>query len=135
VELSTDQRGSLAEVVVAHHAARLGIGVLWPLTSGLRYELAFEIGGRLYRVQCKTASRQGDIIVIKCRSCRRTADGYDRRSYSSDDVDLVAGYCAELDLGRASSPARRWFTFDSLLCATTSGSESSGRASSNSRLH
>jgi hypothetical protein len=35
--------------------------------------------------------------VIKCRSCRRAADGYDRRSYSSDDVDLVAGYCAELD--------------------------------------
>ena len=80
-----------------HHAARFGLGVLWPLTSGLRYDLVLDIEGRLYRVQCKTANRRGDVVVIGCRSCRRTAEGYARRSYSSDDVDLVAGYCVELD--------------------------------------
>ena len=48
-------------------------------------------------MQCKTAKRRGDIVAIGCRSCRRTADGYDRRSYSAQDVDLLAGYCAELD--------------------------------------
>jgi hypothetical protein len=36
MELSTDQRGSLAEVAIAHQAAELGVGVLWPLTAGLR---------------------------------------------------------------------------------------------------
>jgi hypothetical protein len=97
VRLSTVQRGSLAELAVVHHAARLGVGVLWPLTSGLRYDLALEISGRLYRVQCKTANRRGDVVVVTCRSCRRTATGYDRRSYSATDVDLVAAYCAELD--------------------------------------
>ena len=97
VELSTDQRGSLAELAVLHHAARFGLGVLWPLTSGLRYDLVLDIAGRLYRVQCKTANRRGDVVVINCRSCRRTAEGFDRRSYSSDEVDLLAGYCVELD--------------------------------------
>jgi hypothetical protein len=35
--------------------------------------------------------------VVNCRSSRRTATGYDRRSYSAEDVDLVAAYCAEID--------------------------------------
>jgi hypothetical protein len=96
VELTTDQLGSLAELGIARDAARLGVGVFWPLTSGLRYDLALDISGRLYRVQCKTARRHGDVIVVRCRSCRRTAFGYDRKSYSADDVDLIAGHCAEL---------------------------------------
>ena len=95
--LTTDQRGSLAELAIAHHVARLGIGVLWPLTGGHRYDLALDIAGRFYRVQCKTVRREGEVVVVRCRSCRRTANGYDRRSYSAADVDLVAGYCAELD--------------------------------------
>jgi hypothetical protein len=98
VDLSTDQRGSLAEVAIVHHLARLGVGVLWPLTGGLRYDLALDVGKRLLRVQCKTARRQGDVVAINSRSCRRTATGYDRRSYSAVDVDLVAAYCAELDM-------------------------------------
>ena len=80
-----------------HEAARYGLGVFWPLTSGLRYDLVLDIEGTLYRVQCKTANRRNDIVGINCRSCRRTADGYVRRSYSASDVDLVAAYCAELD--------------------------------------
>ena len=97
MQLSTDQRGSLAELAVAQHAARHGVGVLWPLTNGLRYDLALDLDGRLCRVQCKTASVRGGVVAVRCRSCRRTATGYDRRSYSADDVDFVAGYCAEND--------------------------------------
>jgi hypothetical protein len=106
VELSPDQRGSLAELAIAHHAGAHGVGVLWPLTSGLRYDLVLDVAGALFRVQCKTAVRKAEIVVINCRSCRRTADGYDRRAYSSDDVDLIAGYCAELDRSYLLEPWR-----------------------------
>jgi hypothetical protein len=75
-----------------------------PLAS--RYDLIFDVGGELFRVQCKTARRHGDVVVINCRSCRRTADGYDRRPYSSDDVDLVAAYCAETDRAYLLEPWR-----------------------------
>jgi hypothetical protein len=82
------------------------VGVFWPLTAGLRYDLVFDISGGLFRVQCKTARRHGEVVVINCRSSRRTAGGYDRRPYSSDDVDLVAAYCAELDRAYLLEPWR-----------------------------
>jgi PD-(D/E)XK endonuclease len=106
VELSTDQRGSLAEVAVAHQATRLGVGVLWPLTAGLRYDLVFDVAGQLFRVQCKTARRKEGIVVVNCRSCRRTADGYDRRSYSSEDVDRAKDFDFAATLRRLGAVAQ-----------------------------
>ena len=95
--LSTDQKGAIAELAVVHHAARLDVGVLRRLTDGHRYDLVFDFNGELLRVQCKWALRHGNVVVVRCRSCRRTATGYDRRVYTSDEVDLVAAYCLELD--------------------------------------
>jgi hypothetical protein len=97
VALSPDQKGALAELAITHHAARLGIAVLRPLTDGLRYDLVFDLGERLVRVQCKWAARRGDVLVIPCRSCRRSAEGFSRRPYSRKEVDLLAAYSLELD--------------------------------------
>jgi hypothetical protein len=82
----------------------MGLGLLWPLTNGLRYDLVFDVRGRLYRVQCKTARQHGNVVVIRCRTCRRTASGYERRSYTTDDVDLIAAYCVELSRSFALPP-------------------------------
>jgi hypothetical protein len=139
VELSTDQRGSLAEVAIAHHAARLGIGVLWPLTSGLRYDLVLDFEGRLFRIQCKSANRKGDVVAVRCRSCRRTASGYDRRSYSGRDVDFVAAYCEELDRCYLLPPSA--FEDQALVhlrlrpARNNQRLRSTGRRTSSSRLH
>ena len=94
--MTTDQKGAIAETAIAAAAIRLGIGVSRPL-SPLRYDLVFDIGGRLLRVQCKWAVRQGDVVVVRCYSSRRTANGMDRHSYAADEVDLLAAYCADLD--------------------------------------
>lgn len=51
--LTTDQKGSAAELAIAHAAAEIGIGVYKPLTDGERYDLILEAGARLVRVQCK----------------------------------------------------------------------------------
>jgi hypothetical protein len=53
VELSTDQKGAIAESAIAHAAIKLGIGVYRPLSDGERYDLIFDLGERLERVQCK----------------------------------------------------------------------------------
>lgn len=95
--MTTDQKGSIAELAVAHRAAQLGIGVFKPLTDGERYDLVFDLRPRLIRVQCKTASRRGAVLVVSCYSCRRNADGLLKRAYTRDEVDAVAAYCAELD--------------------------------------
>jgi PD-(D/E)XK nuclease superfamily protein len=97
VDLTSDQKGSAAELGITHHAARLGVGVLRPLTAGHRYDLVFDVGGCLLRVQCKAAAHHGEVLVVNFRSCRRCAGGFVRRPYSADEVDLVAAYCLELD--------------------------------------
>ncbi|MBA3429070.1 MAG: hypothetical protein H0U07_10955 [Actinobacteria bacterium] len=82
---------------MAAAAIKLGIGVLKPLSDGHRYDLVFDVGRQLPRVQCKWAVRRGDVVIISCRSARRTRDGFVRRAYSRDEIDLLVGYCAELD--------------------------------------
>ena len=44
MELSSSQKGGLAELKIAAEAADLGIDVLRPMTEGLRYDLVFDVG-------------------------------------------------------------------------------------------
>jgi hypothetical protein len=95
--LSTDHKGAIAELAIAHAAARLGVGVFTPLTSGERYDLIFDLRPRLLRVQCKWARRLGDVVIVRCRSCRRGPHGLIHRGYTAEEIDAVAGYCAEVE--------------------------------------
>lgn len=95
--LTTDQKGAVAELAIAHAAAALGVGVFRPLTDGERYDLIFDLRPRLLRVQCKWAARIGDVLVIRCRSCRRTREGLVHRGYTRDEIDVIAAYSAQLD--------------------------------------
>ena len=95
--LTPDQKGSIAEIEIAAAAIKLGIGVYKPLSDGHRYDLIFDLGQELVRVQCKWAVRRGEVAVINCQSSRRTADGFMRRPYSPDEIDAIAAYCADVD--------------------------------------
>jgi hypothetical protein len=95
--LTTDQRGAIAETAIALQALKLGIDVYRPIGEGGRYDLIFDLGGRLIRVQCKTAVRAGDVVIIRCYSCRRSRDGQIKRGYTRTEVDAIAAYCAELE--------------------------------------
>ena len=96
VMLTSDQKGAIAESSIAAAAIKLGIGVYKPLFEGGRYDLIFDTG-ILVRVQCKWAVRQGDVVLVRCYSCRRTRDGLIRRLYSAADIDAFAAYCADTD--------------------------------------
>ena len=97
VMLTSDQKGSIAEIAIAAAAIKLGVGVLKPLSDGPRYDLVFDVASELLRVQCKWAVRRGDVIAINCRSSRRGPAGFIRRSYTRSEVDLIAGYSHDLD--------------------------------------
>jgi hypothetical protein len=79
-----------------HAAVRAGISVLKPLLDE-RYDLVFDLGTRLIGVQCKWAVRSGDVLLVRCRWCRRCRNGLIHRPYSSDGIDAFAAYCADLD--------------------------------------
>jgi PD-(D/E)XK endonuclease len=54
--LNSNRKGAIAEAKIAAAAIELGIPVLCPIAEHGRYDLAFEIGGRILRVQCKWGS-------------------------------------------------------------------------------
>ena len=95
--LTTDQKGAIAESAIAHAAIKLGVGVYKPMFEGGRYDLIFDVGSRLLRVQCKWAPRHRHVVVVRCRSCRRTRAGLCHRAYTAAEVDVIAAYCPELD--------------------------------------
>jgi prevent-host-death family protein len=90
-------KGNVAELKIAAEAAALGIDVLRPMTEHCRYDLVFELGGELKRVQCKTAPRHGEVVVVRFLSNRRGPSGYIRTKYTAEEIDAVAAYCPELD--------------------------------------
>jgi PD-(D/E)XK endonuclease len=92
--LTTDQKGAITEAAITHAAIELGIGVSRPLGDE-RYDLIFDLRPQLLRVQCKWAVLRGDVVVVRCYSSRRSAEGLLRSFYSSDEIDAFAAYCPE----------------------------------------
>jgi PD-(D/E)XK endonuclease len=97
MELTPSQKGAVAEMALVHHATRLGIGVSRPLVEGERYDLILDMRPRLVRLQCKWATRRGDVIDVHLRTHRWTPAGSISTTYSASEIDAVGVYCEELD--------------------------------------
>ena len=97
--LSTNRNGAIAETKIAAAATELGVSVLRPIVEHGRYDLAFEVGESILRVQCKWGGLDHAAAVIKVnlQTCRHTPNGYVYGSYSAAEIDAVAVYCSELD--------------------------------------
>jgi prevent-host-death family protein len=96
---STNHKGAIAEAEIAAAAARLKIPVLRPVQDHGRYDMAFEIGGSILRIQCKWGQldRAAGVIKITLRGARCTPTGYIYSPYAEGEIDLLAAYCAEVD--------------------------------------
>ena len=112
--LSTNQKGGIAETAITAAATKRHIPVLRPVLEHARYDMAFEIGGDILRVQCKWGALDADgaIIKVSLRSSYLTPAGYVRNCYTADEIDLVAVYCGDLD--------RCYLLPSSLACGRTS---------------
>jgi hypothetical protein len=137
--LTTDQKGAVAELAIARAGAELGVGVFKPLTDGERYDLIFEIGSKLYRVQCKYARFRREVIVIRCYSARRAREGFRKRTYCAAEWIssprtarswIVASFSPQ-----TSSTIVRKSTCVSAQAGTINGLESIGRRTSRSTLN
>jgi prevent-host-death family protein len=97
--LDTNAKGAIAEAEIFAAAVRAGIPVLRPASDHCRYDLAFEIGDRIWRVQCKWGSldRRRDVVRVRVSGSRHTPNGYVRSLYTEHEIDLLAVYCGELD--------------------------------------
>ena len=96
-DLSPNQKGAIAEEQVATAAVRAGILVLRPVMA-CRYDLAFDFGDRIERIQCKWGRIDGGVIAVRTSTCRHSPTrGYVHTTYAADEVDAFGIYCGELD--------------------------------------
>jgi prevent-host-death family protein len=97
--MTSNRKGAIAEAAIALEAIKLGIPVLRPLAEHGRYDLGFEVGGRILRVQCKWGSFDTTVgtIRVSLQCSWLSPKGYVRTYYSEDEIDLVAVYCGDLD--------------------------------------
>ena len=95
--LTSDQKGAIAETAIIHTAVKLGVNVYTPVVEGGRYDMIFEVGSNLLRIQCKWSPRHGDVVALRCYSARRNRNGLLRRIYADGEIDAFAAYCRELD--------------------------------------
>src|SRR5206468_3655647 len=92
-----NQKGAVAEAKIAAAAIELGVPVLKPMSEHGRYDLVFDLGHRLLRVQCKWASRKDGVLVVQVGGSYLSPRGYVRSTYAPNEVDAIAAYCADLD--------------------------------------
>jgi hypothetical protein len=95
--LTTSQKGAAAEAAIAAAAMRIGLVVLRPLCDGGRYDLVLDTGSRLLRVQCKWASRRGEVLNARTITSRSTSRGYLRSTYSAREVDAIAAFSPDTE--------------------------------------
>ncbi len=95
--LGSNGKGTIAEIEIAAAATRLGVAVLKPLGERGRYDLAFDLGRRVLRVQCKWARFTGAVVSVHLSGYRLTTRGQLRTTYSAEEIDAVAAYCDALD--------------------------------------
>ncbi len=97
-DLTTNQKGAIAEAAFTAAAIRLGYFVLRPTPEGRRYDLVLDTGPQLLRVQCKWARRKGEVIVVNARTSRFSPTaGYIATRYSASEIDALGVYCSDLD--------------------------------------
>jgi prevent-host-death family protein len=97
--LNSNIKGAVAEQAIVLAAVKLGVPVLKPVSEHGRSDLALEIGGKLWRVQCKWGrlDRGSEVVIVGVGTSRHTPNGYVTTTYTETEVDLFGVYCGELD--------------------------------------
>jgi prevent-host-death family protein len=92
-----NEKGNIAELAIALEATKLGIDVLKPVAEHCRYDLAFDLGDSILRVQCKWARLQNGVVCVNLSGYRLSSRGAIRSKYSVEEIDAVAAYSGELN--------------------------------------
>ena len=90
----TKRVGNIAELEVLTYATKLGYQVSIPFGDRARYDQIWDVKGKLFKIQVKSAHIIGDYegIGISCRSSNRSGGKIINRKYTSDDADFFATY-------------------------------------------
>lgn len=96
IPLTTNSKGLIAELEIELVAMRLGIPVLKPQEHA-RSDLALDVFGRIWRVQCKWGrlSPRGDVVIVHTGTERLSTNGRVRTTYRETEIDLFGVYSGD----------------------------------------
>jgi hypothetical protein len=98
--MSTKLRGDIAEQAAILQALKHGWGVLKPIGDRLPYDLVFDVGTALVKVQVKCAwfdAQRGNYVVDNRRT-KTNRRLMVRDTYDLSDFDFALAYVEDLDL-------------------------------------
>ncbi len=98
--MDTKQKGDIAEQAVVLFALKQGWGVLKPLGDRLPYDLVFDIGGSLIKIQVKNAwfDVRRSNFVVDTRRTKTNRRQMLRENYKPDDFDFAVILIEDLEV-------------------------------------
>jgi len=98
--LDTKQKGDVAEQAAVLIALKRNWGVLQPLGDRLPYDLVFDVGGSLARVQVKSAwyDATDDVWLVDSRRTQTNRRVLKHSKYGATDFDFALVYLSNPDL-------------------------------------
>ena len=89
--MDTKLKADLSELAVTQQLLKRGFNVLKPLGDRLAYDLAVDCGGKLSRIQVKTAwyNALKKMHIVDNRRTRTNRRRMLRKSYSNEDFDFA----------------------------------------------
>jgi len=98
--MSTKLRGDLAEQAAVFQALKRGWGVLKPVGDRLPYDLVFDVGGSLVRIQVKFAwfDVRTENYVVDNRRTKTNRREMVRDWYAPTDFDFALAYVEDADV-------------------------------------
>jgi len=95
----TKQIGETSEARILYELKSLGYTVSTPFGDNAKYDLIFDAGSELHRVQIKTGKLQDNgVVSFKTRTAgHNNTEGTYHKEYDSDDVDLFIVFCPQND--------------------------------------
>ena len=109
----TKRVGNITELEVLTYATKLGYQVSIPFGDRARYDQIWDVKGKLFKIQVKSAHMIGDYegIGIFCKSSNRRGGKVINRRYTSDDADFFATYydgkCYLIPINETSGSAKK----------------------------
>ncbi|MEO7002056.1 MAG: group I intron-associated PD-(D/E)XK endonuclease [Ktedonobacterales bacterium] len=98
--MDTKLRGDIAEQAAILHALKRSWGVLKPVGDRLPYDLVFDVGSALVKIQVKSAWFDGPSgnYVVDNRRTKTNRRIMIREAYLPDDFDFALVYIEDLDV-------------------------------------
>lgn len=105
--LSTKAKGAQTELECITYLHGLGYDISIPWGDNARYDFVLDVQNKLYKIQCKTSSKQEEgVYKFQCRSTYVNSQGNRSASYTADDVDFfctfIEGKCYLIPLAETS---------------------------------